>query len=386
MQIKNEQIRVSKEFKSLEVNNLPIVSDQHKKEVIPDHMTTPYGPPSKDAKMVQIPNGVLGLLLGKKAETIKRINRDSMCRVLIAKDKIPGTDFRNVFIEGDEEKYLKAKNLIEELLSSHFAKNNMSHTGDVNPFPGPYVKHKIPNNMVGLVIGKNGEKVKSVANRNNCYIFIPKDFNPNDDFREIELSGTNEAIAKTKEEIDVLITGVYNGVNLSVEANSSGGMLYPQIPINSNSINNLNPLSSMSINNMPNLLIQPQLNQSNMDLLMNKLLIKNNEINNMFPMGGFTDDHSMLNRGYMAPNIAPNMNFSNFNLNQMNYPPNQISNINQNSNPNQNQFINPNQLGSLKVNNLNPQIVNPPNYECSNDLLSNDELTNTILEKMGLKK
>ena len=62
-------------------------------------MMTPYGPPSKNARILQIQETLVGLIIGKNALTIKRINRESGCKVQIAKCKIPNTELRNIFIE-----------------------------------------------------------------------------------------------------------------------------------------------------------------------------------------------------------------------------------------------------------------------------------------------
>lgn len=84
----------------------------------------------------------------------------------------------------------------------------MANIAEKNPFPGPYTYHKVPNRHVGLIIGKNGETLKSLHQKTNCFIYIPNDYKPGDEFRNIELSGNPQAIEDCKKEIDNLIANV----------------------------------------------------------------------------------------------------------------------------------------------------------------------------------
>jgi far upstream element-binding protein len=167
---------------------------------------TPYGPPDRNARILPVPNDCVGLIIGKNGETIRRLHRETGCKIQIAKKEIPNTDVRNVFIEGPPEKYEVAKRLIEEIIAEQiFLKQNFSHLGEVNPFPGPHTPLRIPNKMVGLIIGKNGETVRNIHQKTGCFIFIPKESKPGEDFRELELSGPLESVEICKREIISMI-------------------------------------------------------------------------------------------------------------------------------------------------------------------------------------
>jgi len=45
--------------------------------------------------------------------------------------------------------------------------------GDVNPFSGPMQQLKVPDKFVGLIIGKNGENLRGIAQKSNTKIFVP---------------------------------------------------------------------------------------------------------------------------------------------------------------------------------------------------------------------
>lgn len=206
--IKDEQLKASQEMRT-EQFLMPGMTDASGRPVpheIEDYLMTPYGPPDRNARILPVPNDCVGLIIGKNGETIRRLHRDTGCKIQIAKKEIPNTDVRNVFIEGPPEKYEVAKRLIEDIIAEQiFLKQNFSHLGETNPFPGPHTPLRIPNKMVGLIIGKNGETVKNIHQKTGCYIFIPKESRPGEDFRELELSGNPESVEICKREIISMI-------------------------------------------------------------------------------------------------------------------------------------------------------------------------------------
>ena len=71
---------------------------------------------------------------------------------------------------------------------------NSDHLGEYNPHPRPYTLLKIPNKIVGLIIGRNGETVKLIQESTGSDVFIPKESRPGEDFRELRLSGKPENV------------------------------------------------------------------------------------------------------------------------------------------------------------------------------------------------
>jgi rRNA processing protein Krr1/Pno1 len=66
----------------------------------------------------------VGLIIGKNGDTIRRLHRETGCKIQvnlklckIAKAEIPNTEVRNVFIEGPPEKYEFARKSIEEIVA-----------------------------------------------------------------------------------------------------------------------------------------------------------------------------------------------------------------------------------------------------------------------------
>jgi hypothetical protein len=82
----------------------------------------------------------------------------------VAKTKIKDTNIRNVFVEGEYEKYILAKEAIDAVINQHPRHNQMSiFIGESSPFGTPTRKMQVPDKYVGLVIGKQSETLKSIA-------------------------------------------------------------------------------------------------------------------------------------------------------------------------------------------------------------------------------
>ena len=203
--IKEEQIKASQEIRTellLNDTSLPLSSGPPLEE----HLMTPYGPPDKSARYLQVPDDCVGLIIGKNGDTIRRLNRESACKIQIAVKPIPDSKMRYVFIEGPEDRYEVAKKLIEAIIAEQVnMKMTSAHLGESNPHPGPYTLLKIPNKMVGLIIGRNGETVKLIQESTGCDVFIPKESRPGEDFRELQLSGKPENIEICRREIISMI-------------------------------------------------------------------------------------------------------------------------------------------------------------------------------------
>ena len=110
---------------------------------VDDSMMTPYGPPSAMAYIIPVPHDVVGLIIGKGGETIRQLQLESGAKVQVAKENVAATGMRNVFVEGPDDKYRKAKEMIDEIVRNHQILNNKPpvlnpnvqvHVGDVNPF------------------------------------------------------------------------------------------------------------------------------------------------------------------------------------------------------------------------------------------------------------
>ena len=314
--IKEEQIKASQEIRSellMQGGEIPHIEE---------YMLTPYGPPDKSARIVPVPNDCVGLIIGKNGETIRRLNRESGCKVQIAIKPIPNTDVRNVFIEGPPEKYEIAKKLIEEIVSEQitlkernpfFQLNLLNNqavnssdplVGQVNPFPGPHTPLRIPNKMVGLIIGRNGETVKNIHEKTKCFIFIPKESRPGEDFRELQLSGPPGSVENCKREIISMIHLALYG-----RLPYMNSLFYPFLdPVTGLPIIDPNTLSQLDPNT--------KINYDNMSQTLEGLDYGLNKLQNYDTIGAMginnlnTSNMSNMNNMNNMNTGNPNMNFN----------------------------------------------------------------------------
>lgn len=106
---------------------------------------------------------------------------DSGAKIQVAKEPIKGANTRYVFVEGEHDKYLLAKDAIEEIIRENRKANDpIIHIGERSPFGQPDRTIEVPGKYVGLIIGKSGENLKQISAATNTKIFMPQKSMGND--------------------------------------------------------------------------------------------------------------------------------------------------------------------------------------------------------------
>lgn len=138
-------------------------------------MMTPYGPPSPYAYIIPVPNDIVGLIIGKQGETIRKLQQDSGAKIQVAKEPIKGANIRNVFVEGEHERYLEAKEAIELIIRENRKPNDpVIHIGEKSPFGAADRTVDVPDRYVGLIIGRSGDNLKQISAATSTKIFMPQ--------------------------------------------------------------------------------------------------------------------------------------------------------------------------------------------------------------------
>jgi hypothetical protein len=91
--IKEEQLKASQEMRTeLFLRNflfyflVPGLTDSQGRPIpqeIDDSLMTPYGPPDRNARILPVPNDCVGLIIGKNGETIRRLHRETACKIQV---------------------------------------------------------------------------------------------------------------------------------------------------------------------------------------------------------------------------------------------------------------------------------------------------------------
>ncbi|KAE9588507.1 putative K domain-containing protein [Lupinus albus] len=172
-----------------------------------------YGHQGAASKKIDIPNGRVGVIIGKGGETIKYLQLQSGAKIQITRDSDadPNSPTRMVELMGTPDAIANAEKLINEVLAEAEAGGSGVATRRLTGQAGSdeYVT-KIPNNKVGLVIGKGGETIKSMQASSGARIqVIPLHLPPGDPSTErtLKIEGTPEQIESAKQLVNEVISG-----------------------------------------------------------------------------------------------------------------------------------------------------------------------------------
>ena len=193
-------------------NNNNYINDQ------PKYKNKIYLPQTKGVNLV-------GLLIGPKGIFQKKLEDRTGCKIYINGKNVKkketfvnpyDQDRAHVLIIGyTEEKVRRATNLIENIIFADEKTRNdiiqeqlkaAKQTGEKNeivksddylmtPYgpPGPNARfYKVPNDLVGLIIGANGETIKKIAMESNCKVQAGISPIPNTNLRYIFIEGSEE--------------------------------------------------------------------------------------------------------------------------------------------------------------------------------------------------
>jgi len=73
------------------------------------------------------------------------------------------------------------------------------------------VHYAIPNNLTGLLIGRNGENLKKLMAKTGTYIHVPKASEGGSSERVIQIKGTKKQVDDVKREIALLVSSNAHG-------------------------------------------------------------------------------------------------------------------------------------------------------------------------------
>ncbi|XP_054818423.1 glutenin, high molecular weight subunit DX5 isoform X1 [Prosopis cineraria] len=179
------------------------------------------------SKKIDIPNGRVGVIIGKGGETIKYLQTQSGAKIQVTRDMDadPNSPTRMVELMGTPDQIATAEKLINEVLAEAEAGGSGIVARRLTGQAGSeQFVMKIPNNKVGLVIGKGGETIKNMQAQTGARIqVIPLHLPPGDTSTErtLQIDGTSEQIESAKQ----LVNQVINENRLRNQSMSGG---YPQ--------------------------------------------------------------------------------------------------------------------------------------------------------------
>lgn len=192
---------------------------------------------------MKVPRELVGYIIGRGGETIRDLQMKSGAHIQIVREEegAPQTPDRFVNITGNQESLDLAQKLIQNLIDERQQnqgaggfrerddRDRMARYGGINPDGTDSVELLVPNERVGLIIGRGGCTIKAIQQRTGTSVTIPQTPDPNHpEMRLITIRGTMEAKEAAKFEIQSVISEEpRNGGGFGM---TSGQTIYMQVP------------------------------------------------------------------------------------------------------------------------------------------------------------
>lgn len=177
----------------------------------------------KDTKTTEmrVPRDLVGYIIGRGGETIRDLQAKSGGHIQIVREEegAPQQADRFVSISGSDEALELAQKLIQNLIDERQQnsgmgggfrerddRDRMARYGGINPDGSESVELLIPNERVGLIIGRGGATIKAIQTRTGSTITIPQTPDVNHpDMRLITIRGTVDAKEMARQEIMAMV-------------------------------------------------------------------------------------------------------------------------------------------------------------------------------------
>lgn len=178
----------------------------------------PYGQSfGGNTEEYSVPNHMVGLLIGKGGENLKKIERMSGVSKVQFSNDTSGSE-RQVHLTGEPDQIKIAKDMIRQMVDD--ARNNdgnrfgggRSNDYGASQHGGNSITVKIPVGKVGLVIGRGGETIRDFEERSKAKILIASDGSGDiNNERSIKVVGDDAAVELAKSLIEDIVYGNNNG-------------------------------------------------------------------------------------------------------------------------------------------------------------------------------
>ncbi|KAG6005480.1 hypothetical protein E4U43_000585 [Claviceps pusilla] len=161
-----------------------------------------------NSETIQIESSLVGLIIGRLGENLRRIEAETNCRVqfLAATD---GGPFRQCRITGPRPRRADVKTAINRIIEDSGMgalnrpqdKNQELDKSGAAPLREgeDHMQIMVPDRTVGLIIGRGGETIRDLQERSGCHINIVGESKSVNGLRPVNLIGTVESAARAKD-------------------------------------------------------------------------------------------------------------------------------------------------------------------------------------------
>jgi far upstream element-binding protein len=195
-------------------------------------------PPSDNSEVILIDSSLVGLVIGRQGESLRRIEQESGTRIQFINGPESGPQ-RQCRITGGPGARISAKREINRIIEENGG-NPARETGRNAPRPGakpvgqqqPALRDgeqssqiMVPDRTVGLIIGRGGETIRDLQERSGCHVNIVGENKSVNGLRPVNLIGSPSAAAHARE----LIMEIVDSDTKQMEG-ANGGQPAPAVP------------------------------------------------------------------------------------------------------------------------------------------------------------
>jgi len=165
-----------------------------------------------------VPDQLVGLIIGKNGEQINRIQQETGCRVQIVPQP-NGTPERPCTLIGNPHQVMLAKGKLNEIIVRGGPReNNQYGNGDGNNPMSPYntdyqqdfqitIEMMIPPDKCGLIIGKGGNTLKTMMQEHSVKLHLVQDSAEiTHDEKPLKIIGTRQQVEDAKRAVQILMS------------------------------------------------------------------------------------------------------------------------------------------------------------------------------------
>ncbi|ORZ23650.1 hypothetical protein BCR42DRAFT_139821 [Absidia repens] len=160
---------------------------------------------SSGSANIKVPNRMVGIIIGRGGDNLKKVERYSGARIQIDQDS--GDSERDITLTGEEDQIQMARDMIQQMVRD--ANDSSGHGGGGDN--DTHVKLEVPSNKVGLVIGRGGDTIRDLEERSGAKIKVLTE-NPGDrsSVRTVSIVGDKHATEKAKSLVEDIINNDQN--------------------------------------------------------------------------------------------------------------------------------------------------------------------------------
>ncbi|KAF2463471.1 uncharacterized protein BDR25DRAFT_319985 [Lindgomyces ingoldianus] len=169
-------------------------------------------PPNDNSEVVLIDSSLVGLVIGRQGESLRRIEQESGTRIQFITGPDNSGPQRQCRITGSPHARIAAKREINRIIEENggnparetgrSARGGGAKTGGQSPAlrdGEQTLQIMVPDRTVGLIIGRGGETIRDLQERSGCHVNIVGENKSVNGLRPVNLIGSPAASARAKE-------------------------------------------------------------------------------------------------------------------------------------------------------------------------------------------